>query len=357
MPSWGITMGRLRHTKLACLLLGLGLCGCANDDGDRDGGGGIQGEEDDGGTDNDGDGDDGGTGDDGDDGNDGGAGDDGDDGDDGTEAPPKFDLGSVPDAGEIPDETGCQKVDLLFVIDNSGSMFDNQQNLVSSFPGFADLMMNTLEADDFNVGVVTSDSYSDNEAGCTAIGSLVTQTYAATCSPYADGNRFMTHNDDLGEKFACAGLVGDAGLADERQLQAGTLAISPALNGAGACNEGFIRNDALLVLVIITDEDDGPEFGTVGGSPGDPPDWYNTVVGIKGNIEENVVVLSLLWGMPNNVCPPPESSERVGTRIRNFTEMFTYGFIGDSCAPDYSPFFEEAISVIDDACDNFVPPG
>jgi hypothetical protein len=244
------------------------------------------------------------------------------------------------------------------VIDNSGSMFDNQQNLVNSFPGFADLMMNTLEADDFNVGVVTSDAYMYNEAGCTAIGSLVTQTSAATCTPYADGNRFMTHNDNLGQKFACAGLVGDVGNGDEHQLEGGTLAISPALNAPGACNEGFVRNDALLVLVIITDEDDGPEVGGFpGGSPGDPTSWFNTVVGIKGNTEESVVVLSLLWGMPNNVCPAPQSSEREGVRIRQFTEMFTYAFIGDSCAPDYSPFFEEAISVIDDACDNYVPPG
>jgi hypothetical protein len=200
-----------------------------------------------------------------------------------------------------------------------------------------------------------------NEVGCTAIGSLVTKTSVATCTPFADGNRFMTHNDDLGQKFACAGLVGDMGNGDEHQLEGGTLAISPALNAPGACNEGFVRNDALLVLVIITDEDDGPEAGMPPGSmgsPGDPPDWFNTVVGIKGNMEENVVVLSLLWGMPNNNCPnPPVSSERPGTRILEFTNMFTYAFVGDSCANDYSPFFEEAISVIDDACDNFVPPG
>ena len=36
--------------------------------------------------------------------------------------------------GDSSTDAGCKKVDLLFVIDNSGSMADEQINLVSSFP-------------------------------------------------------------------------------------------------------------------------------------------------------------------------------------------------------------------------------
>jgi hypothetical protein len=274
-----------------------------------------------------------------------------------TDAPSSAGDTTSSDATTSSEETACPKVDMLFVIDNSGSMLGSQQNLTNSFPGFEYLMMQTIRVDELNLGVVTSDAYSYNEPACTALGSLVTQTYAATCSPYADGNRFMTENDDLAEKFACAGLVGDLGNGDEHQLEAGTKAISPALNDPGACNEGFLRPDALLVFVLVTDEDDGPiNPGYPGGSPGDPSSWFATVVGIKGNIEENVVVLSLLWGMANNVCDESQGSQREGVRIRDFTSMFTYGFIGDICAPDYSPFFAEAVSVIDDACTNFTPP-
>jgi hypothetical protein len=39
-----------------------------------------------------------------------------------------------------------------------------------------------------------------------------------------------------------------------------------------------------------------------------------------------------------------------------FTNMFTYAFVGDVCAEDYQPIFHEAISVIDEACTNFTPP-
>src|SRR5688572_8631367 len=42
-------------------------------------------------------------------------------------------------AGTVADDggrAGCEKVDFLFVVDNSASMEDEQQNPVASFPGF-----------------------------------------------------------------------------------------------------------------------------------------------------------------------------------------------------------------------------
>ena len=42
-------------------------------------------------------------------------------------------------------------------------------------------------------------------------------------------------------------------------------------------------------------------------------------------------------------CDPPES--------------FTYGSWGSICSPDYAPFFDAAVSVIDTACSQFEPPG
>jgi hypothetical protein len=46
----------------------------------------------------------------------------------------------------------------------------------------------------------------------------------------------------------------------------------------------------------------------------------------------------------------------VGTRLIAFTEMFTYGFIGQVCAPTYDPFFQAAVGSIKSACDDFMPP-
>ena len=70
--------------------------------------------------------------------------------------PPRQDMGNVFDV--VPPDTevemGCEKVDFLFVIDDSGSMIDEQEQLVASFPGFIDTIQNTLTAQDYRIMVV-----------------------------------------------------------------------------------------------------------------------------------------------------------------------------------------------------------
>ncbi len=287
----------------------------------------------------------------------------------------KFDLGQLPDGGELPEDTGCENVDLLFVIDNSGSMADEQQNLINSFPGFAAAMKSQLEsAMSYHVGVVTSDSNTFNTPGCNnALGTLVTKTGGTsssnqTCAPYASGKTFMDENDNLDQKFQCAAKVGTQGSGNEQPMLAMSEAISDALNGPGACNEGFIREDALLVVVIITDEEDDPEVEACQqqpqpGSPGNPQSWFNTLVSAKDGVESNIVVLSLVGPPAPNLCPALNKCNggiegaEVASRIVQFTELFTYGTIGQVCAPNFDTFFSDAIGVIDNACKNFQPPG
>jgi hypothetical protein len=309
-----------------------------------------------------------------DEGDDGGLSTIGSDTGDGTGAgtgPMKFDVvggdetGEM-DAGDEAGDEGCQKVDFLFVIDSSNSLKEEQAQLIGSFPGFVSEIQATVTAQDYHVGVVTSDAYAFNGGGCTQPGSLVIATGGkdssmSVCGPFADGFHFMTENEpDLDSAFACTAQIGTGGANDEAMFRGLTEAISPPLNAQGACNDSFIRQDALLVVVLITDEDD-PGTCILGnldceGSPGDPPDWFQNVIGIKGN-EQNVVVLSLVWGAPNNVCGPPPGTEKLGQRVMDYTNMFTHGFIGDICAPSYDAFFAEAVSGIDMACDEFIPPG
>jgi hypothetical protein len=116
----------------------------------------------------------------------------------------------------------------------------------------------------------------------------------------------------------------------------------------------------LLVIVLITDEDDPGSCGIPGigctGSPGDPPSWNSEVIDRKVH-PENVVVLSLTRGAPDNVCGAAGLAEIDAVRIMAFATLFgPNGFRGDICAP-FGPFFEEAVGVIDSACDDFIPPG
>lgn len=286
----------------------------------------------------------------------------------GTTGGERLDIGGSSESGataEGGDPEGCTKVDVLFVIDNSGSMAGEQAALVASFPGFVTGMQQQLEAaDSYHVGVVTTDDYANNEPGCTSIGNLVTQTGGddssmAVCSPFSSGARYLDDTEpDLTDKFSCVGRVGTVGDGDERAIQALLRSLAIDQNGPGGCNEGFIRDDALLVIVIISDEDDQleecvPLIGCLpaDGSPGSPPEWFQNILSLKHNIPDNIVVLSVV-GQENNSC-----GAEIATRIIQFTNNFVNSSIGDICAQSYDGFFTDAISIVDGACDDFVPPG
>ena len=255
---------------------------------------------------------------------------------------------------EDPGLDECKRVDLLFVIDNSDSMLAEQQNLIASFDAFVSGIQDNLdEANDYHVGVVTSDAYALNEEGCREIGALVTRSSAGECGPFSEG-RFITLADELEPSFTCAAAVGGGGDNDEHQLEAAIRAIGPELGQVGGCNEGFSRDDALLVLVLITDEDDGG--GALPGSPGGPAQWFDQIVARKG-VETNVVVLALAGVLPNACDDLPDESAQVAFRIEDFVEAFTFGEMGDVCSSDYGPFFADALALIHDACLGFTPEG
>ena len=278
---------------------------------------------------------------------------------------PLLDLGGNETMGTTGDTgggAGCQKVDLLFVIDNSGSMQDEQASLIASFEGFVNGIQAELDsADSYHIGVVTTDAYDDNAPGCQGLGHLVTQTggegsSATDCLPFTTGKRFLDNTEpNLQDKFACIAQVGISGSGDEVQAQAGYTAVTKSLSEPGACNDGFIREDALLVVVFITDEDDAPDcvpiIGCLGGSGGDPPDWAAQFTQSKNGIQDNIVMLALVGQSGNNSCGADHC-----TRLIALTNWFINGSSGDICAPSYEGFFTEAISVIDTACDNFTPP-
>lgn len=291
----------------------------------------------------------------------------------------KFDMatdetGGTAESGDTMN-SGCQKVDLLFVVDNSGSMADEQINLVNSFPSFIDEIQTQLEdTEGYHIGIITSDLYLFDQ-GCAQEGAMViatggTDSSASVCGPYAEGNRYMTELDNLDVAFSCAAQVGTGGDGNERPMQTMQAALSPMLNAPGACNAGFLRDDALLVIVIITDEEDDHEIDGClqlpqPGSNGEPAGWFAGVVAAKGGIESNIVVLSLVGppGPDPSQCPALDKCNggiegaEIADRVVSFTSMFTHGSVGRICEPSYAQFFAAAVSVIDSACDDFEPIG
>ncbi len=267
----------------------------------------------------------------------------------------KFDLGVMPDAPML--EQGCSKVDFLFAIDNSGSMSAQQTQLLNSFQGFIDAIQASLEGtvDSYHVGVITSDAYSANAPGCMTLGSLVSQTQAGgNCMPFAEGGRFATEQDDLSVKFPCMASVGAFGSGVEQPVTATLAALDPAMAGAGGCNEDFLRDDAILVLVVLTD--DPPVASTMDDANlmTDTTGWYDAIVAAKNGDPEAMVVIGFVpWNDVSCVVFGTESPNLIDF-VMSFGKQ---GAIASICEPDFGPVFAETISTIVTTCENFDPPG
>ncbi|MEM6989019.1 MAG: hypothetical protein AAF721_00935 [Myxococcota bacterium] len=300
-----------------------------------------------------------------------------DEGDDEGDGAPKFDLPGD-DGGEVPEEEeGCQKVDFLFVVDSSGSMEDEQDNLLASFPGFITAIEETLQINDFHVMVI--DAGALDGAGCegTLGAGRVRSGAGQDCGLVGDTRYATAEQPDLGAAFTCMANRGDGGPGDERTMDALLQGVG-LQNVVGNCNAGFIRDDAILVVTIITDEEDSPADAPVDTPPldgscgpidadpnsnGEPGQWKQTLVGAKNGDEASVVVLGLLGDCDIGGCPGMSaglfgslSGAEPAPRLRQFVESFDNGTTGPVCADNYGPFFLGAVGVIDSVCTDFVPP-
>lgn len=238
-------------------------------------------------------------------------------------------------------ENDCDRADLLFVVDDSPSMQAHQRDLANNVPAFLEGVQRLVEdGTDLHVGVTTTDAYHGNTAPCDVLGGLVTATSGShsswsECGPFASGARYMTNADPLAEDFACTAMVGTVGSVTEQPLRAAAEALDP--NGAAAsCNAGFRRRDALLVLVVVTDEADQ--------SPGLSQRWALDLRDSQGG-DDALAVVSLIG--EGDDCG--EGVACYEPRVEAFTETFAHGFVG-SIDGDYAEQFDDAIDVVAAAC-------
>lgn len=125
-------------------------------------------------------------------------------------------------------------IDVLFVVDDSPSMSDDQNILATNFVSFINAFQSGQV--DFHIGAVTTDMKKSDRKG-----QLV--------SPY-----LTPKTPNLEEAFKAMVNVGIKGSASEQGLAASIAAMSEPLK-SGA-NKGFIRNDADFALIFLTDEND-----------------------------------------------------------------------------------------------------
>ena len=170
------------------------------------------------------------------------------------------------------------QTDILFVIDDSGSMSDNQQNLASNLGAFIDALAASPVQNDFRIAV-TNSSVDDFNGSTTyaggpfkgnpyPAGAMVAVTagqpglliydstkYAATAG--WGGDRILDKGaSTLVADFDANVHMGSSGSGKEQPMRAARLALTTRLADA---NGGFLRDGARLALVILTDDDDCSE--------------------------------------------------------------------------------------------------
>jgi hypothetical protein len=287
----------------------------------------------------------------------------------------KLDLGVQSDFG-TPDGDGCTKIDFLFVIDNSNSMANEQALLIDAFPGFvAAIEAGLPQATDFHIGVTKTDvfGFDDNPTpdpqnpcpyqlgGLLATSTPVAQkTGTGPACNFASGAQYMTGGPTLAAEFSCVAQVGIKGNTGEYQAGATLAALSAPLAEPGACNEGFLRDDALLIVTVITDEDDDWSEPDAPGM--NAAVWFDGVVAAKAGIETNVVFLLISGGAPKwPGCAPLDLQNNTGAddspELSAWAQLFTNHELGDVCQAGYGDYLATALATIDTACDGFTPPG
>jgi hypothetical protein len=121
--------------------------------------------------------------------------------------------------------------DILFFVDQSGSMVNDKTNLVTNFTHFVESMEGMLN--DYQIIVVTDDN------GCHS-GEVITPATTAPMLTFYNAAQVFT-----------PGSLTEAGLSIARNALQNT--------GGGQCNQGFGREGAKVMLVLISDEPEQSE--------------------------------------------------------------------------------------------------
>ncbi len=163
-------------------------------------------------------------------------------------------------------------VDILMMIDNSSSMLQMQQKLYAQLPLFIQSLQSLPTPPNLHLAVVSSDLGAPGDLttsiGCTASGdqgqfqsmprgTCTATTLAAGSTFISDDNNMPNFTDPLANVLQCIALLGDTGCGFEHQLASIDRALgADGLGPAPSTNANFLRPNAYLVIVMLTNEDD-----------------------------------------------------------------------------------------------------
>ncbi len=235
-------------------------------------------------------------------------------------------INELPQPTEQPDvftQKGAAQVDILWIIDNSGSMAAEQEKVADRFNQFFNQLI--ISQVDYHIGVITTDpdeggalrQYSGPAVGDCAACRFITKDVPCT-NPEVDISGLDNEADIeaalnadcpaqlVFRKLIKVGIQGSS--FEEGFTQAATALGARTVNPATGFpdgvvpteNEGFLRPDASLYIVFVSDEEEGAK------QDGSPVRYYQRLFeGLKAAGNENNVAVAAITGYPIENPPAP----------------------------------------------------
>ena len=203
-------------------------------------------------------------------------------------------------------------VDILFVVDDTASMAQEQEALSEAF----DAMLHDLDQAGvrWQIGVVTTDM-------------------AVESAGMLRGNPWILtpETSDLQAHFSAMIEVGTKGSGDEAGLAAALLALEYA--EIGGPNVGFRRGDAGLHVIFVSDSDDNSDAYL-----DEPVSTFLKVLDGESILGTSAVASSLIGDVPVG-CASPMGTALAGFRYAEVTQS-TGGAEVSICASDFGPLLQ-----------------
>ena len=264
-------------------------------------------------------------------------------------------IGDVAVEGEV--DYAPSRVDILWIVDNSAYMCEEQQAVRQGVENF--LAPLDEAGVDYQIGVITTDVVSSDHSG--RLQSRPGGTDEGLCSVDVDlsgcpdsAGPILRSTDgggaSISEALGCLLTQGVLGDGFEAGLEAAYAATQPGLlDGA---NAGFLRDDADLALVFLTDENDCSHRGAIETLQGDVCEWEREkLVPVQEYVDHfkalkqgrEVIAVSIAatddgtrYNDPNPVepsCTPATGDAYAGYRYEEFVQAFSEHLVQDLCEP------------------------
>ncbi|MBX3227660.1 MAG: hypothetical protein KIT84_14995 [Labilithrix sp.] len=258
----------------------------------------------------------------------------------------------------------CKKMDIIFVIDNSVSMKQEQDALITSIPGFIKLIEEYKTAADelldYRIGILSTDVSADQGRMRKSRGA---DPDTQSCNPLDNDKPWLERTDGteslpVSDVFACRARLGTTGSPVELPLESTRLAlyerITDQSNVLKSQNEPFLRKDALLAIVVITDEDEGggDNDQTLKPAPLNTPEFY------AGKFDDVKEGYRARWATAviagEEQCTSALGSADKAVRLKKLVEAnATNGVFDSICKDDFSGSLKRAFDVFSNACKAF----